>query len=818
MIFYYDFLDMNIKQYKGAWLTDIDDSLLGSGDTPDDIWMASLVRFITVLKHHNILWAAVSGVAISKMGPRLLNRLPENILSHVIYYGGEGSAKSIFDFKENVWVDITSFSRTFSDAQALALIGEQRLIKALSQEKSVPQRITAAKQILAEHHFKGGCLIDEMTAQLASSGFKSGRAETYYRGGALSWMMLGDISVEHYKGERETSVRHQIGDACYCWLEQHKFLKHLGNDAAIMPYRHATRGIKIVLHGNDKGRAAEDLIHHHQIPANAILFVGNELFDGGNDNSVRRIVGLNILSVGEKQDAGVIDGGVQIKANQDWMDWFSEQNLNCGKTWIEALQALPDRAKNLALIRRIDSEKQRTSSLSERHTEISPLISSANLAEVILRHLAVMENTRHALVALRNLEYKLLAKLAMLPEYHYDEARKLVSSLVSDNRHSEQSKASFDMADKIRCLLLPDLKGILKATYVDQLDVPGRIVDSYLLPIKQLADILPQLDKLFISTPLLDYSAEKGRAETLVNNWIKRIERFTNDWFDCLKFWNEKKAIEKQALFNDKDLAPLIKSLDKHDIYYYFRRLIPRLFNFPHLKNLHKPTIILVAGTSGVGKSTISQHISKTLGISTHFSTDVATRSVLRESFRYMIGDQADALFPELYGSSFEQDNLDWFYTQSLLSMIGTSGSIDRLVKENVSAVIDGVSLIPGTLADRYFEVANIVWVVACIDDEKSHAERLGTRNETGISRGGAKRYRQKIKTIRNNHDQLVVMGEQSGAFILDNSGTLSHALDEVLHHIKTPYCDRGIEIHDPLREAACQRIKQRANKISRNS
>jgi 2-phosphoglycerate kinase len=150
--------------------------------------------------------------------------------------------------------------------------------------------------------------------------------------------------------------------------------------------------------------------------------------------------------------------------------------------------------------------------------------------------------------------------------------------------------------------------------------------------------------------------------------------------------------------------------------------------------------------------------------------------------------------------------------------MIGTSGSIDRLVKENVSAVIDGVSLIPGTLADRYFEIANIVWIVVSINDEKIHYQRLGKRNETGVSRGGAKRYRQKIKVIRNNHDQLVSMGNKSSAFVVDNSHTLSTALDAVLQHIKTPYGDRGIPTTDPLRDKACQSLKNRSTKISQKT
>ena len=83
--------------FSGAWLTDIDDTLIPSGQKPDKQWIETLSDFIRILKQYNILWAPVSGVAIEKMGDRLLYRLPTDILSHVIYYGGEGSSKSYFD-------------------------------------------------------------------------------------------------------------------------------------------------------------------------------------------------------------------------------------------------------------------------------------------------------------------------------------------------------------------------------------------------------------------------------------------------------------------------------------------------------------------------------------------------------------------------------------------------------------------------------------------------------------------------------------------------------------------------------------------------
>ncbi|MGD8677706.1 MAG: hypothetical protein PVG16_01765, partial [Chromatiales bacterium] len=77
--------------FKGAWLTDVDDTLLKSGHRPDDHWIGELAQFVRTLRKHGILWAPVSGVAISKMGPRMLYRLPEELLDNVFYFGGEGS-------------------------------------------------------------------------------------------------------------------------------------------------------------------------------------------------------------------------------------------------------------------------------------------------------------------------------------------------------------------------------------------------------------------------------------------------------------------------------------------------------------------------------------------------------------------------------------------------------------------------------------------------------------------------------------------------------------------------------------------------------
>ena len=256
------------KDFTGAWLTDIDDTLIRSGHYPDDEWIASLAGFIRQLQKHNIVWAPVSGVAINKMGARLLFRLPKDVLSHVIYYGGEGGVKSFYDASNSQWCSPESFQRNFSDVQALVVIGEQRFVDALKTQYAIEgrgddiaQRVSDATAELEKTRYAGmPSLVDLIQEELKTAGFDPDNAETYFRGGAISWMMLGDISVQHYKGERETQTRKQLNQFIRNKLLSFDYLKDIGDNGIHMPYLHATRGIKLILMGNDKGRAADDLV------------------------------------------------------------------------------------------------------------------------------------------------------------------------------------------------------------------------------------------------------------------------------------------------------------------------------------------------------------------------------------------------------------------------------------------------------------------------------------------------------------------------------------------------------------------------------
>ncbi|HID80866.1 MAG TPA: hypothetical protein EYH06_11685 [Chromatiales bacterium] len=805
------------SNFKGAWLTDIDDTLIPSGHKPDDEWIRSLAKFIAVLKKHNIVWAPVSGVALEKMGPRLLYRLPAAVLSHVIYYGGEGSTKSLFDSTTQQWVSPEKYQRLFTDEQALVVIGKKHFSAALNNScetnTSDTQRITerikrAEKSLQGTRYEKIPSLVDELEGKLKEDGFDPNIAETYFRGGAVSWMMLGDISVTHYKGERETATREKLTTFLRRRLEELDYLQDIGETGIHMPYPHATRGIKLVLMGNDKGRAAEDLIQKENIPLDSLLFVGNELYKGGNDNSVRRIDGITMLSVGEKEDAGVINGGIQVDANWQWMEWVTT-NLNQNTPWPLVLKNLPESADVRQLKSRIEQENENAHLTSDWHHAMSQVIPAALIAENYNEIREAFSATRKQLIKLKIIQYDLVARLAVLEQFHYDNARRIVLELFNDNGSTKQDKLL--LSGRLKQYLFPELKMLLRQFFVDQLNIKEKKVRHQLNDVLGIQGLDNAIIKILELSDTQTNKTELASAKNIIKRWETKIEKLVESYFCRADKWRVKQHNEQAIITSLASKQKSTLTIQGKDLYRYLKWLIPRLEDIPHLKDLDKPTIVLLAGTSGVGKSTLSRHISKTMGIPTSFSSDVASRSVIRESISFLLGsDRAREIFPEVFGSSFAENSLEWFYAHSLMTMVGVVGNINRLIKENISAVIDGVALIPGTLPEEYFEKANIVWIVASVGDMNAHFERLGTRSETGVERGGADRYREMFSAIRNNHDRLVEMAQRTDSFTIDNSGQLESAMKNVIQRVSDPFADRGLLADDKIRDKIKSQLQER--------
>ena len=800
-------------EYNGAWLTDIDDTLFKSGEFPDDGQIAAVAGYLRILKKHGVLWAPVSGVAIEKMGPRLLYRLPADVLDHVIYFGGEGSVKNVYDPETQQWRSDPAFTRHFSDAQALLIVGRERYRKALAahhesslQPEQIDQRISAAEQRLRQAGLADQpALVDELESLMQQAGWSPQQAQTYFRGGAISWMMFGDVSVEEYRGAEKTALRMQLIDHLQQRLEGLGHLDLLGDSGVHMPYRHATRGIKIVLKGNDKARGARELVRMGIAPQH-ILFTGNELFEGGNDNSVRQVEGVCLLSVGEKQDSGVIDGGVQTEANREWLETITGL-LEQGRQWPEILAALPALAASREIEKEIDWHKTQSGKVSPWHEAMSARLPTGFLIELHQRNRERFLTSRKHHTKLKKMEYELVARLSAQQGYHYDHARKVILELFNETKQADKSK----ITERLQISLLPEIRTLTQQLLVDQIGIkPGR-VRRRLREAGTLDQLRGAIGKL-IRTADPDHAREQiDQANHLLDSWAAKLSDLVQDYFRKHAAWCEKRLALQRAIMGDERAAAEFPDMDNGDLFQYFIWLAPRLEKSPHFKDLDKPTIVLVSGTSGVGKSTVSQHIARSLGIPTGFSSDVASRAVMRQTSAFLLGkEKAASVFPELFGSSFDEDTLTWFYAHAMLTMVGVTGMIDRLVKENISAVIDGVALIPGTLPESYFETANIVWITLCVSERGDHFERLGTRSETGVARGGSERYQKKFSAIRRNHDRLVEMARRAGQLIIDNSNELQSALDKAVKRVSDPFADRGLPLRDSVREQVQKDLQER--------
>ncbi len=116
-----------------------------------------------------------------------------------------------------------------------------------------------------------------------------------------------------------------------------------------------------------------------------------------------------------------------------------------------------------------------------------------------------------------------------------------------------------------------------------------------------------------------------------------------------------------------------------------------------------RPLILLIGGTTGCGKSTISSEVAHRLGIVRTQSTDM-----LREVMRLMVPER---LLPTLHTSSFnawealptwkgQPARLETHFEQGYLAQanhvaVGIEGVLNRAEREGVSLIIEGVHVYP---------------------------------------------------------------------------------------------------------------------------
>ena len=190
------------------------------------------------------------------------------------------------------------------------------------------------------------------------------------------------------------------------------------------------------------------------------------------------------------------------------------------------------------------------------------------------------------------------------------------------------------------------------------------------------------------------------------------------------------------------------------------------------------PRLLVIAGSSGAGKSSTARRILLERDFTRCVSTD-AIREVLRTT-------DAERTRPALHRSSFSQGGtgdavLDWLETCDELEQ-GVRATIERARREGVDLLLEGVHVVP---MDRVLQAWRqdggvAVGVVLRVDDEARHEAMLREREEASWRR--ADRYIASLDRIRMIQEGLVDRAKVAGWPIIDVDR--QDEVKRILHHL----------------------------------
>jgi 2-phosphoglycerate kinase len=201
-----------------------------------------------------------------------------------------------------------------------------------------------------------------------------------------------------------------------------------------------------------------------------------------------------------------------------------------------------------------------------------------------------------------------------------------------------------------------------------------------------------------------------------------------------------------------------------------------------------RPVILMLGGTSGVGKSSLALEVARRLSIGRVLSTDS-----IRDVMRVMVSDD---LVPTLHVSSFEAHTrmvrepathldpvVEGFLEQTRTVSVGVRAVIERAVIEGTSLVLDGVSLVPGILdASEWSQNAHVFSLLAVdVDRESLHGHLMARADGPGTR--SSDRYVRNFQEILRIQEDLLERAEASGVPIVDVQD-LESAVVEVLRHV----------------------------------
>jgi 2-phosphoglycerate kinase len=199
---------------------------------------------------------------------------------------------------------------------------------------------------------------------------------------------------------------------------------------------------------------------------------------------------------------------------------------------------------------------------------------------------------------------------------------------------------------------------------------------------------------------------------------------------------------------------------------------VRRFREWQRLDRLERPLVVLIGGTTGVGKSTLATMLAARLGITRVIATDVI-RQVLRAFFTH-------EAMPSVHHSAFEAGGVDGYRAQA--DRVGTaiSAIVERAAREGGPLVVEGVHVVPGRLDGELRSRCVVVEAMVVVEDEERHRGHFSHRRGSRP----AERYLARFEEIRALQGWLAARAREEGVALIDNENVdaaLGRLMDRVL-------------------------------------
>ncbi len=216
--------------------------------------------------------------------------------------------------------------------------------------------------------------------------------------------------------------------------------------------------------------------------------------------------------------------------------------------------------------------------------------------------------------------------------------------------------------------------------------------------------------------------------------------------------------------------------------------LLPAYKKWARIMKQKKPFIILVAGGTGIGTSTLAVRLAWLMEINHIVSTD-SVREIVR---RFLPAKIAPALSVSTYqtatmvkGVRSSKDALIFgFLSQSQKVLYGIESVIQRSIKEQEDIIIEGIHLVPGEMdfIKKYKKKAHIIEIMLDVHKENDHKQHFLTRHLQNANRI-QKRYLNHFKEIRIIQNFLVQRAHVNNICVIENYN-LKKVEKKILDHI----------------------------------